>query len=71
MEFAGRIAGFQWDLSKERKDNEALRGQVPELLAEKDALKAQVSDKEYIYTFCCFALTLELVILIRSEKKAR
>ncbi|KAJ7718848.1 hypothetical protein B0H14DRAFT_2643180 [Mycena olivaceomarginata] len=60
VEFAGRIAGFQWDLSKERKDNEALRGQVPELLAEKDALKAQVSDKEYIYTFCCFALTLEL-----------
>ncbi|KAF7361620.1 hypothetical protein MVEN_00505300 [Mycena venus] len=43
-EFIGRIESLQTDLSKERKDNEELRSQVQELLEERDALKAKVSD---------------------------
>ncbi|KAJ6499001.1 hypothetical protein C8R45DRAFT_1093270 [Mycena sanguinolenta] len=43
-ELLGRLAGFQTDLLKERKTKKELLAQVQGLTAERDALKAKVSD---------------------------
>ncbi|KAF7376418.1 SAE2 domain-containing protein [Mycena sanguinolenta] len=43
-ELLGRIAGFQTDLSKERKANKELLARVQGLTTERDALKTKVSD---------------------------
>ncbi|KAJ7268683.1 hypothetical protein B0H12DRAFT_1096143 [Mycena haematopus] len=43
-ELAGRIAGLQTELSKERKANQKLLAHVQVLMTERDALKAKLSD---------------------------